>query len=316
MSFLIACGRLNIASAPVARLFELVGPAVRHARDVARLAALAQLSAKFDLEETVEVAAVWHSVRGFFSMKPESQNFRGFASQVVYGQLLFALVFDEGPSSARDGALVAAVGAVHVTFQGKLRALDERLARQLQVAELACRLERPDAVRGLEERGLLSFLEEVKQLDVGEQAPPTNASSQQHLQVSGALHELSIRHSVEERVLPYIADVRISGRSQLIEVDGPLHFLGETQRYDLKSLLKHRLLTKQGWEVRHIAWNDWPVQHYGRLSFVAALLRAEAPGTELREYVPLKLPPQLGGPAAGGVGISAGLEFGDVPIVM
>ena len=36
---------------------------------------------------------------------------------------------------------------------------------------------------------------------------------------------------------------------------GPLHFVGNSQRYDMKSSLKHRLLTKQGWQVHHIAWN-------------------------------------------------------------
>ena len=36
---------------------------------------------------------------------------------------------------------------------------------------------------------------------------------------------------------------------------GPLHFVGGSQRYDMKTSLKHRLLTKQGWDVHHIAWN-------------------------------------------------------------
>ena len=75
---------------------------------------------------------------------------------------------------------------------------------------------------------------------------------------------------------------------------GPLHFVGSTQRYDMKSSLKHRLLTKQGWQVHHIAWNatcleqvqlvlpipgagkrtpkqDWPEHHHSRMSYIARL---------------------------------------------
>ncbi|CAE8645570.1 unnamed protein product, partial [Polarella glacialis] len=130
----------------------------------------------------------------------------------------------------RDRALAAAVAAVCASFGSALSALDERLARQLQVAELACRLERPEALNRLEAKGLLPFLQEVGFLEEAalSAAPLTKCSSQQHLQVSGALQELGVRHRSEERLLPYVADVRltpyVTGSKRLIEIDGPLHF--------------------------------------------------------------------------------------------
>lgn len=62
--------------------------------------------------------------------------------------------------------------------------------------------------------------------------------------------------------------------------------MGGSQRYDMKTSLKHRLLTKQGWDVHHIAWNDWPEHHHNRLTYVARLLRSSPPGQDLLEYSP------------------------------
>merc|ERR1712118_593191 len=98
---------------------------------------------------------------------------------------------------------------------------------------------------------------------------------------------MGVRHSLEEKLLPYIADVRVRGRQQLIEIDGPLHFVGGTNRYDLKSMLKHRLLTKQGWQVHHIAWHDWPASFHSRWNYLNRLLRSRAPDKHFAEYCPL-----------------------------
>jgi len=95
-----------------------------------------------------------------------------------------------------------------------------------------------------------------------------------------------VAHKMEEKVAPYIADVRIRRRHTLIEIDGPLHFIGQSGKYDLKSSLKHRLLTKLGWQVHHIAWYDWPTQYQSRLNFVARLLRSTPPEVNMREYRP------------------------------
>ena len=39
-------------------------------------------------------------------------------------------------------------------------------------------------------------------------------------QVSGVLQELGVNHRTEERLKPYVADVRITLRQRLIEIDG------------------------------------------------------------------------------------------------
>mmetsp|Transcript_110585 Transcript_110585/g.174776 ORF Transcript_110585/g.174776 Transcript_110585/m.174776 type:complete len:128 (-) Transcript_110585:21-404(-) len=98
---------------------------------------------------------------------------------------------------------------------------------------------------------------------------------------------MGVKHRLEEKMSPYIADVRVRGRPQLIEIDGPLHFVGGSKRYDLKSMLKHRLLTKQGWQVHHIAWYDWPASRHSRVNYMRKLLRSNAPGGKFAEYTPL-----------------------------
>lgn len=287
MSFLIGCGRLNIHAEHSEKLFELVGPPVRSALDMSRLTTLAQLAAKLGFSAHGELAAIWHSVHSCLEMPAKDGALRGYASQVAYGQLLLALIFDDSACATRDRALVVAVGAVHAAFSVAPRALDERLARQLQVAELSCRVERPSALESMKDKGLLDFIAGLD--NAGSPSTPlTKVSSQQHLQVSGTLSELSVYHDLEEDVAPYVADVRVSRQPQLIEIDGPLHFVGQTSRYDLKSSLKHRLLTKQGWRVHHIAWFDWPANFHSRVQYMSRMLRSSAPDRYLHEYSSLQ----------------------------
>ncbi|CAE7190509.1 unnamed protein product [Symbiodinium necroappetens] len=286
MAFLNACGRLNIQPPEVDGFFKRVGPAARARKDVPRLVALAQLAAKFGIASTREADRILTVVCAAFEGNAPSS--KGYASQAITGQLLLALIFDESACETRDRALVAAVGAVNASFGCNLKSLDEQLARQLQVTELACRLERPVPLHMLELKGLGGFLEGVRCLEQSVFGPLPKSSSQQHLQVSGALQELGVQHRTEERLDPYIADVRLTTNQSLIEIDGPLHFVGSTQRYDMKSSLKHRLLTKQGWHVHHIAWNDWPEHHHSRMSYIARLLRRPPPGKHLLQYTPLQ----------------------------
>ncbi len=42
-----------------------------------------------------------------------------------------------------------------------------------------------------------------------------------------------------------------------IEVDGPSHFYANSKRYTAYSKLKHRLLTRMGYKVLHVAYFDW-----------------------------------------------------------
>ncbi|CAL1133626.1 unnamed protein product [Cladocopium goreaui] len=293
MAFLGACGRLNIVPLQAQNLLETVGPSARAKNDLPRLAALAQLAAKFGCAETGEANRILLFVSTAFERAvPDNPTRKGYASQAVYGQLLLALIFDESTCEVRDRTLVASVQAVRSAFGEALGSLDERLARQLQVVELACRVERPGALQTLETKGLTLFLEGVKNLQESDALPLPKCSSQQHLQVSGALQELGVNHRMEEKLQPYIADVRLTRRQGLIEIDGPLHFVGGSKRYDMKTSLKHRLLTKQGWDVHHIAWNDWPEHHHSRLNYVARLLRSSAPGKHLMEYNPLESAPE------------------------
>merc|ERR1712194_651734 len=187
----MGCGRLNIITEHVQPIFEVVAPVVRARQDIGHLTALAQLSAKFGLASHAEADKVLQAVCVCFQM-PESQRKRGYTSQVVYGQLLLALVFSEEASATRDRALVMAVSAVQAAFGHTLAAMDERLIRQLQVVQLACHLERPEALSELDGRGLIPFLEDVQRLD-HETAALAPVSSRQHLQVSGALKQLGVK---------------------------------------------------------------------------------------------------------------------------
>lgn len=288
LSFLVACGRLSLTPPQLPYLFDIVARSALKTRDLPRLTALAGLAAKFGIQAHEVLQSVSESLaEGGLN---RSQRSHGYASQAVFGQLLLALVFDETPCPNRDEALGKVVSAVFTSFGSSLLSLDERLARQLQVAGLACQLERPQALEILEARGLLAFLTQVARLPASDLGPLPKSSSEQHLQVSACLQELGVRHRLEEKILPYIADVRIStGTPVLIEIDGPLHFVGQTSRYDMKSALKHRLLSKQGWQVHHIAWNDWPIHHHSRLNYVARLLRSPAPPPVLLAYQPLSL---------------------------
>merc|ERR1719383_663125 len=277
MSFLTSCGRLNLRTPELQNIFFAVSCRIRGAADVARMTALVQLAAKFGYGSHPEVGELWHGVNSALQRSPvPTHSSKGYASQVVFGQLLLALVFDEAACRARDAALVSLVGAVQSSYGSSLAALDERLTRQLHIAELACELERPQAWALLNERKLLPFLNEVKGIEQQLISLP-KCSSQQHFEVSGALSALHIRHNMEEELKPYVADVRVRSQTQLIEIDGPMHFVGRSNRYDLKSVLKHRLLTKQGWQVLHIAWYDWPVQFHSRLNFLSRLLQMPAP---------------------------------------
>merc|ERR1712194_684725 len=94
----MGCGRLNIITEHVQPIFEVVAPVVRARQDMGHLTALAQLSAKFGLASHAEADKVLQAVCVCFQM-PESQRKRGYTSQVVYGQLLLALVFSEEASA-------------------------------------------------------------------------------------------------------------------------------------------------------------------------------------------------------------------------
>lgn len=302
MSYLTACGRLNVFTEYALPLFEIVAPLVRERGDVGRLTTLTQLSVKFGFLQSGESDQVLHAVCTLLQkLSPAAAGKNaGYTSQVVYGQLLLALVFNEAPCDTRDNALLIVLSGVHAAFEGNPAGMDEQLTRQLWIAEIACRLERPGVMAELEKKGILPFLQtRTREHKQNSALPMTKCSSKQHWQVSGALRQLGVRHRLEERVLPYVADIRIlNAERHLIEIDGPLHFIGRTVNYDMKSRLKHRLLVKQGWKVHHIAWYDWPEHHHSRVTYLTKLLRSQAPAADdLSEYRPLSIVPVIPFPA-------------------
>ena len=77
---------------------------------------------------------------------------------------------------------------------------------------------------------------------------------------------------------------------KFLEVDGPLHFWQGSQKYDMKTQLKHRLLTKLGWQVYHLAWDDWPISNAYREPQVYHLLSNPPPGESLPFYEKVSTP--------------------------
>ena len=75
-----------------------------------------------------------------------------------------------------------------------------------------------------------------------------------------ALEDARVACRTEVPVPPYLADISLgsdgSEKGCLIEIDGPYHFERGTRRYNISTRLKHRLLTKSGWRVLHIAFDD------------------------------------------------------------
>ncbi|KAF4673836.1 Meiotic nuclear division protein 1 [Perkinsus olseni] len=137
--------------------------------------------------------------------------------------------------------------------------LDTYCQINLCVIELHIRLERPLLWCALSQRAR-GFLAVVSQLRVNNQydALPT-MSSQQHLVVSRELSDLEVSHTLEVALQqPYLIDVVISNSRKLLEIDGPRHFINGTERPTVTTELKHRLLTRLGYDVRHIRWDSWP----------------------------------------------------------
>uniref|UniRef100_A0A0G4IFE9 RAP domain-containing protein n=1 Tax=Chromera velia CCMP2878 TaxID=1169474 RepID=A0A0G4IFE9_9ALVE len=209
--------------------------------------------------------------------------------------------------------------------------MSDHLALQVQVAELAIRLERPLVFARLSAEGKRLLREIHSQEPVTRMELPA-LSSKQHFQLCDALRDLGASFSTEMQIGPYSIDVRLEDSRVLVEVDGPLHFVtegdGEEQgeeegreggdaceetqtfteeqggteaaefstkrkrkdepassldshseraeirphEYHVKSILKHRLLTKLGWRVHHIAYDDWPALRHNRQKVTRRLI--------------------------------------------
>lgn len=154
------------------------------------------------------------------------------------------------------------------------RKLSVELASQLAVLRLALKLDAPEFA-----------LAEVDAARDVAQLP--NKSSLQHYQVSGTLTELGLDHEMEVPLDPYVVDIRLRDTGSIVEIDGPMHFLlhrvGDSveYRYDFKTKLKHRLLSKLGHKVYHVPYHHWPAQRTERFIFLKELLYKEEPPAEL-----------------------------------
>nr|PVC50186.1 hypothetical protein MACL_00002467 [Theileria orientalis] len=83
-------------------------------------------------------------------------------------------------------------------------------------------------------------------------------SSSNHKQISYYLNMMGIVHKNEVQFGPYLIDVVPESKEKVaIEYDGPSHFYTETLMRNIKSILKHEILTSAGWKVVHIPYQEW-----------------------------------------------------------
>jgi len=268
------CSKLNVDPGEdlLERMVAGVLPTVSFG-DIQRLALLMQVLSKFDLEENQVFADVLAKAQRMLGAAGAKSKARPWL--VGVGQMLLPLVFDPGlHRDTKDKLLIAALQKIrqfHLTLGDDYDGLDEQLVRQLQICELAMRIERPMAWIAAQEEGLTPWLNMIRQAKV-EALDLAKATSEQHQQVAGILEYLR-DHDLEVVIGPYITDIRVHRSRTLIEVDGPLHFINrDTERYSATSRLKHRLLRKMGWRLVNLQWRDWPAMRHSRVGAVQALL--------------------------------------------
>lgn len=89
-----------------------------------------------------------------------------------------------------------------------------------------------------------------------------------HKVVSDHLSAMKVRHESEKRTadghmtLDILLLDKVGDRVVVVEVDGPVHFLGNTGEPTGRTLLRNRLLEARGLEVVSLPWAEWP--HYDR----------------------------------------------------
>lgn len=85
-------------------------------------------------------------------------------------------------------------------------------------------------------------------------------SSSVHRELSHMLNLMGVCHMNEVQFGPYLIDIVPETGSNLkvaIEYDGPTHFYAETIMRTAKSILKHEILENAGWQVLHVAYQEW-----------------------------------------------------------
>ena len=105
------------------------------------------------------------------------------------------------------------------------------------------------------------FLKKVSQIDTFDRAgieQSIEQSSATHREISRYLSIMGQEHRNEVVWGPFSLDILLNNTNTVIEVDGPHHFFRNTPLRTSSSLLKHRLLTKNGlFNVIHIPYQEW-----------------------------------------------------------
>ncbi|KAF4732676.1 Meiotic nuclear division protein 1, partial [Perkinsus olseni] len=216
------------------------------------LAVLLQICTKLGLEDHPRFYTMMHSVASEVPKWP-GQPTKPLVDTLNH--LMLPLVCQyrsdgdgQGLSDLKERLLRAVVEYLAQSGVGPSE-LDTYCQINLCVIELHIRLERPLLWCALSQRAR-DFLAVVSQLRVNNQydALPT-MSSQQHLVVSRELTDLGVSHTLEVALQqPYLIDVVVANSRKLLEIDGPRHFINGTGRPTVTTELKHRLLTRLGYD--------------------------------------------------------------------
>eukprot|EP00397_Hematodinium_sp_SG-2012_P007307 GEMP01007350.1.p1 GENE.GEMP01007350.1~~GEMP01007350.1.p1 ORF type:complete len:995 (+),score=246.36 GEMP01007350.1:141-3125(+) len=125
---------------------------------------------------------------------------------------------------------------------------------QLQMLELYLRFVEPTIFEQLstEEKDVLARARRVNVV-VDDYM---QSSSKMHRRISRVFTRVGLHHRSEVYIGPFMLDI-VLGSKLIVEVDGPSHFFQDTNTRTTASLLKHTILEKMGYTVRHLIWQEW-----------------------------------------------------------
>merc|ERR1712150_152476 len=87
-------------------------------------------------------------------------------------------------------------------------------------------------------------------------------SSHLHAQVSRVLRDMKVEHENEKDIEGLVVDIAVRGSRVALEVDGPSHFLKESdgtrsRKVNGWTLFKHRLLRRLHYRVCNLPYFEW-----------------------------------------------------------
>jgi hypothetical protein len=87
---------------------------------------------------------------------------------------------------------------------------------------------------------------------------PTNLLDTEHVSVADKLERNRIAAEISACLSKQSAPLGPNGKKPIaIEVDGPSHFYIHSTNYTAYTKLKHRILSKMGYQVVHIPYFEW-----------------------------------------------------------